>query len=316
MPRVDPRLRTACGILLVVACQLGVAAVPAGGASDQRYIALGMSETSAAWKSRHADDESFLYVMDSATGRIEICSDVAAVCRSLPGSQRDARGLAPGRFVGIRIARATKAWKATSPADDHLVYTLDTATAQIQVCGDTEGACAVVSNGSPRAASDWPKVVMLYRRADSAGIAGRIYDRLVAHYGDGEVFMDVYSIPFGANWRDQVNGMSLNGSVLVALIGPRWLGPLPSGQLRISDLHDPVRTELEAALSANISVFPVLVEGATMPRSAELPDTLKAFADVNAATVDSGRDFNPHMSGLIAAIDRRLADRAAAAGKR
>jgi hypothetical protein len=109
--------------------------------------------------------------------------------------------------------------------------------------------------------------------------------------------------------------MSLNGGVLVALVGPRWLGPLPGGQFRIDEEHDPVRMELETALRANIPVFPVLVEGATMPRSAELPDSLKAFSDVNAATVDTGRDFDHHISRLIASIDKRLADRVTAAGK-
>jgi hypothetical protein len=67
--------------------------------------------------------------------------------------------------------------------------------------------------------------------------------------------------------------------------------------------------ELETALRANIPVFPVLVEGGTMPQSAELPDSLRTFANVNAAIVDNGRDFDHHISRLIAAIDRRLADR-------
>ena len=187
-------------------------------------------------------------------------------------------------------------------------------TAQVQVCGDTDGGCAILSNNSVRPAPRWPKVVMLYRRADSASVAGRIYDRLVAHYGEDAVFMDVYSIPFAANWREQVNDMSLHGGVLVALVGPRWLGPLPGGQFRIDEANDPVRMELETALRANIPVFPVLVEGATMPRAAELPDTLKVFSDVNAATVDNGRDFDQHVSRLIASIDKRLADRLSAAG--
>ena len=35
------------------------------------------------------------------------------------------------------------------------------------------------------------RIFISYRRADSAGYAGRIYDRLTAHFGEDAVFMDV-----------------------------------------------------------------------------------------------------------------------------
>jgi hypothetical protein len=305
------KLKTLRGGLLALAlCQSCAGTAVAGDRLiDAPYVALGITGVSEAWKSQHARDENFLYVLDSRSGLIEVCSDVETVCRFLAGSQRDPLGAAVGRFAGVKISRATKAWKAVKPSDDHLIYTLDTSTAQIQICGDTDGGCAIILNGALRPIPLRPKVVMLYRRADSSGVAGRIYDRLVAHYGADAVFMDVYNVPFSANWREQVNNMSLNGGVLVALIGPRWLGPLPDGKLRIDDVYDPVRMELETALRAGIPVFPVLVEGSVMPRSAELPDSLKGFADLNAALVDNGRDFDHHVGRLISAIDRRLANR-------
>jgi hypothetical protein len=318
MDGADQRRRTASASLLALVIfqifWVVASAYVAAQAADGRYVALGMTEASDAWKRQHPKDENFVYVLDTATGRIEICSDVDSVCRSLAASERESQGIVIGRFAGVKVTGATKAWKATKPADDHLIYTLDTKTAKIQVCGDTEGSCAMLSNGAAAPESRWPKVVMLYRRADSAAIAGRIYDRLISHYGEQAVFMDIYNIPFAANWRERVNEMSLNGGVLVVLVGPRWLGPLPDGQFRINDEHDPVRMELETALRANISVFPVLVEGATMPKSAELPDSIRIFSDVNAATVDTGRDFNHHVSRLIESIDKRLADRMTAAG--
>ena len=36
-----------------------------------------------------------------------------------------------------------------------------------------------------------PKIFISYRRDDSAGHAGRLYDRLEGHFGQGQVFMDV-----------------------------------------------------------------------------------------------------------------------------
>jgi hypothetical protein len=47
-----------------------------------------------------------------------------------------------------------------------------------------------------------------------------------------------------------------------------------------------------------------------MPRAEELPDSLKVFSSINAATVDTGRDFDHHMARLIDAIDQRLATQA------
>ena len=45
------------------------------------------------------------------------------------------------------------------------------------------------------------KIVISYRRADAAGTAGRMFDRLESHFGSGHVFMDIDSIPAGINFR-------------------------------------------------------------------------------------------------------------------
>lgn len=276
-----------------------------------RFVAIGMTDAPPAWKSAHARDRKFIYLLDSATGRIEICSDMEGVCRSIAASERDAHGLARGRFGALSVTPAPPAWQTRHPSDTYVIYSFDSATARIQICGDMEESCAFVSPGHVATADRWPKIVMLYRRADSAAIAGRIRDRLVAHYGEGAVFMDVHDIPFATDWREQVREMSLRGSAVLALIGPRWLGKEPGGHVRIDDADDPVRTELEAAFGADVPVFPILVEGAIMPREAELPDSLKKLAHINAAMVDVGRDFDMHVARLIAALDVLVARRAA-----
>jgi hypothetical protein len=65
-----------------------------------------------------------------------------------------------------------------------------------------------------------------------------------------------------------------------------------------------VRIEVETALTRDIPIIPVLLDGATMPSWRDLPKSLRAFADRNAAEVDGGRDFHRHMDRLIRAIDR------------
>ena len=42
-----------------------------------------------------------------------------------------------------------------------------------------------------------PKIFISYRRDDSAAQAGRLYDRLEGHFGQGQVFMDVDAIKPG-----------------------------------------------------------------------------------------------------------------------
>lgn len=48
-----------------------------------------------------------------------------------------------------------------------------------------------------------PKIFISYRRVDSEDVAGRIYDRLVQHFGHDAIFKDVDDIPFGVDFRRQ-----------------------------------------------------------------------------------------------------------------
>jgi TRAP-type mannitol/chloroaromatic compound transport system substrate-binding protein len=158
-----------------------------------------------------------------------------------------------------------------------------------------------------------PRIVISYRRSDSAAMAGRIFDRLHAHYGDQSMFMDIDNVPLGTDFRRYIRDAIGQCDLLVAVIGPRWLGPRDTGRPRIHDTTDPVRLEIEGALEKAIPIVPVLVDGAQMPSDEELPDNLKDFAFINAALVDTGRDFRQHVDRLLRGIDDILARAAAPA---
>ena len=151
-----------------------------------------------------------------------------------------------------------------------------------------------------------PHIIISYRRADSDAIAGRIRDRLVSHFGESAIFMDIESIPFGIDFREHIAQALEESDILVAVIGPLWFGPGKDGKLRIAEDTDPVRIEVSTALQKGSPVIPVLVGGARMPDAADLPDSLKPLAYRNAAEVDAGRDFHPHMERLIRSIDLLL----------
>jgi TIR domain-containing protein len=151
-----------------------------------------------------------------------------------------------------------------------------------------------------------PKIVISYRRADSGVITGRIRDRLAQHYGDDCIFLDIDNIPYGVDFRKNIADALAKNDLLLAVIGPDWLGTAPTGPSRIHDQDDPVRIEVETALQRGIPTIPVLVGGAGMPKAEELPDTLKSLSLHNAAEVDSGRDFHAHMDRLIRSMDAVL----------
>jgi hypothetical protein len=161
------------------------------------------------------------------------------------------------------------------------------------------------------------KITISYRRDDSMDITGRIFDRLTSRYGRETVFRDIDNIPPGLDFREHIRASIDDSDVLMVVVGPRWMGGERHGQPRIHAETDYVRVEVEAALSRRIPVIPLLVGGADVPEPHELPESIREFAYRNAVAIDSGRDFDHHMNGLIRATDeifRRRDEPGTAAG--
>jgi hypothetical protein len=153
------------------------------------------------------------------------------------------------------------------------------------------------------------KIIISYRRSDSEAMAGRIRDCLVDHYGDDAVYMDIESIPPGIDFREHINNAIHGADLFLAVVGPKWRGAKRGGGNRIKEEADPVRAELEAAMTGKIPVIPVLVDDAVMPQPGELPETLRNFSYHNAVSIDAGQDFHPHMERLIRKMDEILGPR-------
>ena len=67
-----------------------------------------------------------------------------------------------------------------------------------------------------------PKIAISYRRADSAPIADRIRERLVACYGQDEIFLDIHNVPLGCDFPAHVQNVWSDAQVLLVLIGRNW----------------------------------------------------------------------------------------------
>ena len=145
-------------------------------------------------------------------------------------------------------------------------------------------------------------IFLSYRREDTEGQAGRLYDDLVAAFGSDSVFMDVAAIQPGRDFRKSID-QSLNScGVFLSLIGKSWLTAKDaSGQRRLDDPADFVRIETGAALKRDIPVVPVLVQGASAPKPDQLPDDLKELAFRNAVELTHAR-WDSDIEVLIKAL--------------
>jgi hypothetical protein len=134
------------------------------------------------------------------------------------------------------------------------------------------------------------RIFISYRRGDTTIYAGRLHDSLCMRLGDSEVFMDLDAIEPGADFVEHIEREVGSCEVLLALIGRDWIDARgPEGNRRLEDPDDWVRLELETGLNRDIRVIPVLVQGAEMPRSDQLPGDLAKLARRNALEIGDTR---------------------------
>ena len=146
-------------------------------------------------------------------------------------------------------------------------------------------------------------IFISYRRDDSAGHTGRIYDSLAATFGEAQIFMDVDHIEPGQDFIRVIEDAVSSCDVLIAIIGRDWITSRGRTTRRLDDPRDFVRLEIGAALKQNILVIPVLVQGAGMPRAQDLPADLTELARRNALDVSDLR-WRHDLDRLVGALER------------
>lgn len=128
-----------------------------------------------------------------------------------------------------------------------------------------------------------------YRREDSAGHAGRLFDALSDHF-QGRLFMDVDTLEPGVDFVEAIEKAVGSCEVLIVVIGREWLTiEDKAGRRRLDNPGDFVRLEVESALNRRIRVIPVLVQDAPMPRAEELPESIARLARRNAIELSDAR---------------------------
>ena len=151
------------------------------------------------------------------------------------------------------------------------------------------------------------KILISYRREDSADVTGRIYDRLKRKFGREAVFKDVDSIPFGVDFRIYLDAQVAKCEVFLAVIGRDWMKKRGTkGKSRLDDPRDFVRIEIESALKRQIPVIPVLVSGASIPPAERLPASIKDLSYRHGISVRPDPDFRSDMGRLIKNVKQHI----------
>jgi hypothetical protein len=143
------------------------------------------------------------------------------------------------------------------------------------------------------------RIFISYRRDDTGGYAGRLFDRLSTHFGRGNIFMDVDTIEPGLDFVRAIERAVGSCDVLLALIGQQW------SSRRLHNDQDFIRLEIATALKRDIRVIPLLIHGAPMPSVSDLPNDLRALTRRNALEISDVR-FHSDVDRLIEVLDRVL----------
>ena len=150
------------------------------------------------------------------------------------------------------------------------------------------------------------QIFISYRREESRWSARSLHDRLCRDFDLKQIFMDIDAIALGEDFVKAIETTVAKCDVLVAVIGNNWLDSKDDrGDKRLDNPEDFVRMEIATALKREIRVIPVLVDGALMPRSTDLPEDLKPLVRRNALRI-TDTSFDGDCQRLVAAIKQVL----------
>src|SRR5450755_1069247 len=136
-----------------------------------------------------------------------------------------------------------------------------------------------------------PRIFISYRREDTGPTAGRLADALGGRFGRSNVFIDIDAIEPGVDFEQRIRSALDECELALVLIGKRWLTiEGDDGQPRISAEGDLVRLEIQTALDhPDVTVVPILVDGAAMPSAAEVPPEIASLSRYNAFDLTTKR---------------------------
>jgi hypothetical protein len=152
------------------------------------------------------------------------------------------------------------------------------------------------------------KIFLNYRRRDTPGHTGRLYDHLIKYFGEREVFFDINGLRVG-NFESTISKELKSCRVFIPVIGDRWSSLFDPSK----SANDYVHKEIDFILSKNrkidsdlpigaVLVLPILVNNAGIPTETQVPAELHELLKMQMTTLDD-RDFAGSVEKLVAKIE-------------
>ncbi len=149
-----------------------------------------------------------------------------------------------------------------------------------------------------------PMIFISYRRDDSSGHVGRLYDTLASHYGARRIFVDIDHIGAGEDFVRVLDEAIGKSRIMLVVIGKHWQYD-DAGYSRLGNPNDFVRLEVVAGLQHGLRVIPLLVQGATMPSPTQLPRDLQELSTRNAMELSDVR-WKEDVARLESTLDKLM----------
>ena len=152
-----------------------------------------------------------------------------------------------------------------------------------------------------------PAVIFLsYRRDDTGPFALALRAELELRLDGIPIFLDVSRIQGGDQWAAILDDALAKATILIALIGPNWTGEAADKPPRIEAEDDWVRREVARALAhPSDAVLPVLMNGATIPEKARLPEELWKLFEAQAVPLRA-KSWNSDVENLCNVLEKKF----------
>ena len=156
------------------------------------------------------------------------------------------------------------------------------------------------------------RVFVSYRRADGVYGVGWLAERLRALdtiTGVETAFHDA-GLRAGDDFHDALDAEIADSDLVIAVIGPAWLGERDDGPARIEDPDDWVMREIATAFEQDTVVLPVLIGGAEHPLASQMHASIAELARLHALPFADGRDLDEivrHVESHLTEIDHERA---------
>ena len=161
-----------------------------------------------------------------------------------------------------------------------------------------------------------PFAFVSYRRTDSSAASRWLANSITRTFGSQSVFIDTESIRMSDDWPQRIHDALMAATLLIPVIGPRWLSSTDEHyRRRIDNEDDWVRNEILRALETKVRILPVLLSRTPMPDAKALPPAIARLSRLQAFELRDER-WETDLALLLSGMEQLGFRRASAAAVR